>query len=183
MVTEPWPNTIPIIKRLMTAEISENILDLLHRMGHVKFNSMNRVKQWAKRKDHWRKTMLIVVNEKIEFKQASDALTIMFEMGTDVDSRDFENGWMLSHLAARAGNVELLRFIFERYGQFISLYDVGGDGSNVLHVASECCNLEVVKMLVQLFKMDIDVRNRKGQTAREIACLDRNGDSLLDYLL
>ena len=159
---------------------SFNIVKLLNASLYSK-SAVIIVRQWAKRKENWRRTILLAAGGKNN-KWAFKILPILFDLGVDIGIRDFKTGWMVSHFAAASGNVKLLRFIFDKCEHSISLYDTTNDGSNILHIASRYCKLKVVQLLVDHYKMNIHIRDQKGQTAKEIAIFQVQGIRLLPLL-
>ena len=185
MIAEPCTDEDQAIKRLMASEEKGNIVRLLHDSSYAKgmgcLKKMARVKNWTRRKENWRKTVLMAVS-RTDYKWASESLATLLEMGADVESRDFKTGWMISHVAARGGHAKLLQFILENFKNCISLYDTSNNGSNILHIASRCCNYRVVKLLVETYKMDTQIRDRNGRTARDLAILQERGTRILHFL-
>ena len=97
--------------------------------------------------------------------------------------RCFKSGWMISHFAAKTGDAELLRDIFDNFQHSIPIYATAKDGSNVLHIACQFQQYEVVKLLVEKYKMDSQIKNKKGQTAQKIAMNAGRKRKILQLLL
>lgn len=113
-----------------------------------------------------------------------EALKTTIAAGANVNSKIGKTGETLLDMAAYHGRFEFVKYLIE-HGAEVSTK--GGDWTTLMW-AVESGNLDLVKYLVEVVKVDVNSKNRSGNTALS-AALDRARfdktpakEAIIDYL-
>ncbi|XP_071086322.1 ankyrin-3-like, partial [Haliotis cracherodii] len=122
--------------------------------------------------------------ENITLHQACDkgclneVTQIVSKVREDINTKD-KNGVTPVMLAARAGHGELVDFLVKK-GADMTL--VNNDGDNILHQACRGGDVETVEIVLAQNKLDINRRNKNGETPVMMAARAGHGE-LVDFLV
>ena len=118
-----------------------------------------------------------------------ETIQILLQHGAKVSQQDNKRRTAIAY-AVQRGNIEIVEFLYqyllmkknkEEVQQFFDS-KVEHREWTMLHIASHCGRLEVVKYLVQVVGVDVAVMDKNGDTAREIA--ESNGhEDIASFLL
>lgn len=118
------------------------------------------------------------VEDLIEWIENGGAtLTLPEDTVDNVEVRD-ALGVTVLHTAAAGGDIELIEALLKR-GADVNSVTLGG--SSVLHFACENGQFAVVKLLIETYGADINVRDKSGHTPLDCA-LKRNYSMIIDFL-
>lgn len=109
------------------------------------------------------------------------SLLLGAEYGEDVNRTD-QMGWRAVLIAAHQGHAHLVKALVETHGA--EIHGVGlRDGSTALHLAVVMNHLDVVKILVHDFSVDVNLCTRDGVTPLMLAASHGSDVRILDVLL
>ena len=90
-----------------------------------------------------------------------------------------DNGWSVLHSAAKAGNIELFQYLIDKGSD---VYRQNGDGMNCLHIAAVNGHLRLCKMLLETYKLDLQMTDDNGRSVLHSVSEDGNLE-LFQYLI